>query len=219
MIYAIIPARGGSKSIPLKNIKMINGKPLIWWVLNSANNSIIDKIFVSTDSDTISKIVNGFNFNKVEVINRSKESADDMAKTEIAINDFVNNYYFDDLVLIQATSPLLKTIDINNAIRKYKEKDYDSLIPLVKQKRFIWECESEWQPINYDYNDRPMRQEFDGFYVEAGCMYITKRNSFIKSQNRLSGNICGYEFPEYMYYEIDEEFDWLIVEKLLEKYG
>jgi N-acylneuraminate cytidylyltransferase len=218
MIYALIPVRGGSKSIPMKNIKIINGKPLVWWVLNSANNSVIDKVFVSTDSDKIRETVESFDFHKVEVIGRSEESCGDLAKTEVVMEEFVDNYEFDDLVLIQATSPLLTTKDINGMIDKFKKEEYDSIVPIVRQKRFIWDDFLYWSPVNYDYNDRPMRQEFDGFFVETGCMYITKRESFVESKNRLSGNMGAYEFPEYMYYEIDEEYDWIIVESLLKKY-
>lgn len=219
MKYAIIPVRGGSKSIPMKNIKIINGKPLVWWVLNAAINSSIDKIFVSTDSDKIKKIVSSFNFEKVEVIDRSEESCGDLVKTEVVLQEFVDKYEFDDLILIQATSPLLSTNDINSMIKTFEDGKYDSVVPLVNQKRFIWKNDFKWESTNYNINNRPMRQEFDGFFVETGCMYITKRESFIKSKNRISGNIGVHIFPEYMYYEIDEEYDWIIVEKLLEKYG
>jgi N-acylneuraminate cytidylyltransferase len=219
MRYAIVPVRGGSKSIPMKNIKIINGKPLVWWVLNAANNSVIDKIFVSTDSDEIKEVVESFEFDKVEVIGRSEESCGDLTKTEVAVREFAEKYEFDDLILIQATSPLLSTKDINGMIDTFDKGEYDSVVPVVNQKRFVWQDFLYWNSTNYDYTNRPMRQEFDGFFVETGCMYITKRSSFLESNNRLSGYIGAYEFPEYMYFEVDEEFDWIIVEKLLERYG
>lgn len=215
MIYCIIPARGGSKSIPLKNIKEINGMPLIWWVLNAANDSIIDKIFVATDSKEIGDVVNGFNLEKIVVIGRSEESSGDKSPTEVVMREFATQYEFDDLVLIQATSPLLKTVDINNAIKRYKSGDYDSILPLNRQKRFLWENENGWKPINFDPKKRPMRQDFDGFVVENGCMFVVKRERFLKENSRICGKIIDYEFPENTYLEIDEPDDWVMIEALL----
>jgi len=113
MNVAFIPVRGGSKSIPLKNIKEINGKPLVYWTIKAACEcKFIDKVYVATDSVEIKEVINRFQnqdgkFDKVCVIGRSAESATDTASTEFAMLEFAEHYEFDNIVLIQATSPLL----------------------------------------------------------------------------------------------------------------
>jgi N-acylneuraminate cytidylyltransferase len=221
MISCLIPARGGSKSIPLKNIVTVNGKPLIWWVLNAANNSNIDEIYVSTDSEGIKGVVNSFKFDKVKVVSRSPENSTDTASTESVMEEFASQYDFDDLVLIQPTSPLLSTEDINEAIRTYKEGKFDSLLTIVRQHNFQWKTyeDGECIPTNYSYINRPRRQDHDGYCVENGAFYITSKESFDKSKCRISGRIGYYEMPKYTSYEIDEESDILIIENLLKQYA
>lgn len=226
---AFIPVRGGSKSIPLKNIKEICGQPLVYWVIDAAIDcKFIDKVYVSTDSDYIkqkiieykkSKLEFNKNVNKVECISRSKYTATDEASTESAMLEFSQKYMYDNIVLIQATSPLLSTNDLNNAMEKYINNKYDSLLSVVEQKRFIWEVENNElvKPVNYNPNNRPRRQEFKGFLVENGAFYITKRELLLNNKTRISGNIGYYVMPEETYFELDEPKDWVIVENLLRK--
>ena len=139
MITCLIPARGGSKSLPLKNIIKINGKPLIWWVLNAAQNSKIDNIYVPTDSSIIKQTIEAFNFSKVKVINRSSESSSDNASTEMVMKEFYDKKKdFDYLCLIQATSPLLNSNHINGAIKQFFKSKSDSLLTLINHKNFTW---------------------------------------------------------------------------------
>jgi len=219
---AFIPVRGGSKSIPLKNIKKINGRPLIYWVLDATTECEgIDKVVVSTDSKKISEVVDKYNSKKIKIIDRSKEVSTDTASTESVMLEFADNYDFNDIILVQATSPLLDAKDLNRGLEKYREKDTDSILSVVRQKRFIWEEQgSEAKPFNYNYNERPRRQEFAGFLVENGAFYITSKKRLLKYKSRLSGNIEIIEMDEETYFEIDEPTDWVIVEELLkQKYG
>jgi N-acylneuraminate cytidylyltransferase len=219
---AFIPVRGGSKSIPLKNIKKINGRPLIYWVLDATIECEgIDKVVVSTDSKKISEVVNDYNSEKIKIIDRSKEVSTDTASTESVMLEFANNYDFKKIILVQATSPLLDSKDLSKGLKKFRQKDTDSILSVVRQKRFIWEDQgSEAKPVNYNYNDRPRRQEFDGFLVENGAFYITSKKRLVKYESRISGNIKMVEMDEETYFEIDEPTDWVIVEELLkQKYG
>ena len=212
---AFIPVRGGSKSIPLKNIKIIAGKPLVYWTVKAAVECpYIDLVYVATDSEQIKNTVSYFNFDKIKIIGRSEESAMDKASTEIAMLEFANNYQFDNICLIQATSPLLTADDLIKGFDEFKNAD--SVLSVVRQKRFIWEQnEDSATSINYDYNNRPRRQEFDGFLVENGAFYITSRASLLKTKCRISGKIKTVEMPEETYFEIDEPSDWIIIEHLL----
>ena len=217
MNVCLIPARGGSKSIPLKNITNVNGKPLIWWVLNAANNSNLDIIHVATDSDEIKRVVVSFNFKKVNVINRSDKTSTDESTTESVMEDFHKEYEYDNLILIQATSPLLKTEHINESLDKFNGGKWDSLLTLVRKHNFQWEDDGGEIKPKYDYLNRPRRQDHDGYLIENGALYITTKEAFDKSKCRISGDITYFEMPEYTSYEIDVVSDISVIEGILGK--
>lgn len=223
MNVAFIPVRGGSKSIPLKNIKPINGKPLVYWTVKAASQcKYIDKVYVATDSDEIKKTVESFKaedaiFTKVEVIGRSAESASDTASTESAMLEFAEKYDFENIVLVQATSPLLKADDLDKGFEAFNTEGTDSVLSTVRQKRFNWQINEEGYayPTNYDVFKRPRRQEFDGYLVENGAFYISSKEDLLRTKNRISGNIKAVEMPEETFFEIDEPSDWIIIEGLM----
>ena len=222
---AFIPVRGGSKSIPLKNIKELNRRPLVYWTLDAAVQcKKIDRVYVCTDSGAIREKVDEYAAlyqcrDKLLCIDRPRETATDIASTESAMLYFAGAYpEFERLVLIQATSPLLSAEHLSQAIEHYEAAGYDSLLSVVRQKRFCWvECENGYRPVNYNYNNRPRRQEFDGYLVENGAFYINTRTNLLESKCRLSGSVGVYVMPEETYFEIDEPSDWVIVEQLLKK--
>lgn len=216
---AFIPVRGGSKSIPLKNIKLMAGKPLVQWTIEAALQcNQIERVYVSTDSHEIREVIENMNFDKVSVIFRSKETATDTAPSESALIEFAMNYDFENIVFIQATSPMLTGDDLDHGLEKFYTEQYDSLISVVRQKRFIWQEEGNTVvPVNYDFMRRPRRQDFQGYLVENGAFYITKKDLLLKNKCRISGQIGCYEMPEETYYEIDELADWTIVESLLSR--
>jgi len=215
-MIAFIPARSGSKSIPKKNIKNFNGKPLIHWVINAALNcDLIDHVYVSTDGDEIAEKVKLISNKKLSVVKRSDKTSTDTASTESAMFEFAKDHEFDNIILIQPTSPLLNNIDLESAINKYNIYNADSLLSVVRQKRFIWkESKNYIKPVNYDPQSRPLRQDFEGFYIENGAFYITSRKALYDSNSRISGNVIFYEMHENTYFEIDDPSDWIIAESL-----
>lgn len=227
MNVAYIPVRGGSKSIPLKNIKTICGKPLVYWTMRAACECrYIDAVYIATDSEEIRKTVEAFQvdetiFKKSMVIGRSAESASDTASTESAMLEFANNYEFDNIVLIQATSPLLTSSDLNRGFEVFEEEGTDSVLSVVPQKRFNWSKSGNGcvHPTNYDIFERPRRQVFEGYYVENGAFYISTKVNLLKYKNRISGNIKAVEMSEDAFFEIDEPDDWIIIEALMKKNG
>ncbi|MDO8663918.1 MAG: acylneuraminate cytidylyltransferase family protein [Candidatus Wildermuthbacteria bacterium] len=219
-IVAFIPIRGGSKSIPLKNIKELAGKPLAFWVIQAALNcSLVDEVVVSTDSDAIKNKVGELKDGKLRIIGRSKETATDTASTESAMLEFARaDDSFKHIILIQATSPLLESSHLEAGIKKYFENKYGGLLSVVRQKRFIWEEKGgKANPVNYNPLKRPRRQEWDGFLVENGAFYITSRENLLQTNCRLSGEMGVYEMPEETYFELDEPSDWIIIEEFLKK--
>ena len=226
MNVAFIPVRGGSKSIPLKNIKDIHGKPLVYWAAAAACDCrFIDKVFVATDSDAIRACAENFfanepeRFKKACVIDRSAESAGDTASTESAMIEFAKGRRFDNIVLIQATSPLITGADLDNGFNTFNAAGTDSVLSVVPQKRFIWTIDDDGNaaPSNYDFRNRPRRQEFEEYYVENGAFYITSRKRLIETANRISGNIRVSLMSEDTYFEIDEPSDWTVTEALMAK--
>lgn len=209
---AFIPVRAGSKSIKNKNITLVNNKPLIYWTVSVANASNLDKVFVSTDSDEIKSVVESFGFEKVEVIGRSKESSSDNATSETALIEFAQNYEFDNVVFLQATSPLTQTYDINGALKKFLNSDKKSLISTIKRHQFLWDTKGT--PMNYDPNKRPRRQEWDGYYIENGAFYISSKKEILRTGCRITPPVEYWEMPEQNIFEIDEPKDIEIIEKL-----
>lgn len=214
-IVALIPLRGGSKSIPRKNIKSISGKPLAYWVLKAATSSPhIDEVWVSTEDARIKKVVLGLGLN-VKVVDRPPELAGDHSSTESVMLHFAENVSFDVLVTLQATSPLTTASDISNAITHLQKGSHDSLVTGVREKRFLWHPEGK--PLNYDPKQRPLRQKWEGVFSENGAFYITKRSILEKEKCRLGGKIAVFEMYPDTALEIDEPEDWKQVAKLLRK--
>lgn len=227
MNVAFIPVRGGSKSIPLKNIKLMCGKPLVYWTVAAACRCRdIDEVYVATDNSKIKEVLRQATdeeddgcFAKLRIIDRSPESATDTASTEFAMLEFAGEHEFEHIVLIQATSPLLNQEDLERGFALYRKEDTDSVLSVVRQKRFNWEVDAQGnaRAINYDYFHRPRRQEFDGYCVENGAFYITSKERLLETGNRISGRVKAVEMSEDTFFEIDEPSDWIIIEKMLER--
>ena len=220
MVIAFIPVRGGSKSIPLKNIKPFCGKPLVCWNLEALEACpLVDSIVVATDSDMIEEVVRSRHYLKTSIYRRSLESASDTASTESVMLEYLGkanipaNAVF---MLVQATSPLTQTAHFSEALQMYESGNYDSMLTCVRNKRFFWTESGD--SLNYDYMNRPRRQEFAGVMMENGAFYISIVNNILASGNRLSGRIGIYEMPEYTAAEIDEPEDWFYLEDLMQRH-
>lgn len=212
-MIAIVPIRSGSKGIKNKNIKNLNGKPLVWWILDSLVKSKIDKIIVASDEPYIQKI-DSFKFNKVEIYLRDNINSKDVSSSEDVLIEVINKFKIkDDILFAQATSPLTSYHDINRGIELYKSKEYDSILSVVRLKRFIWSEDGE--PINYNYKKRPRRQDFNGIIIENGAIYINSSENIVKANNRLSGKIGFLEMSENNFHEIDTKNDWRIINTLI----
>lgn len=215
-VIAFIPARGGSKSIPEKNIKSFCGKPLIFWNLQELQNSNTDKIVVATDSEKIKNIVNSFNFSKVSVYDRSNENSQDISSTESVMLEYINSINLSDtdtFMLVQATSPFTQKNHFNEGLELFEK--HDAVLSCCESKRFSWR---DGKPLNYDIYHRPRRQDFEGTLIENGAFYISSVSDIKKTKNRISGDIATYKMPEFTYTEIDEPEDWIVAESLMKKF-
>ena len=208
-IISIIPARGGSKGIPRKNIINIGGKPLLAWSVESSllANSV-SGTFVSTDDDEIAEVANNY---RAEVIRRPSEISDDTATTESAVLhalDFLQKNQKaqpDYVVLLAPTSPLRKKDDIDRAVDKIIADNADSLFSGSKLEDFLlWEISEEGpKSINYNYKNRGRRQDRAPQFVENGSIYIFKPEIIRTYNNRIGGKISLYEMEFWQTWEID----------------
>lgn len=214
----MIPLRGGSKGIPGKNKRKVLGRPLFSWSLSEAIFSRLDKVYLYTDDQEIMALAKKeYQWtDKVEVLERSEESATDTASTEFAMWELAERieHDYDIFCLIQATSPLLTREDINQTLDKLEKEAYDSALTVVESGRFFWS--KEGKSLNYDYMNRPRRQDFEGTLMENGAFYAIKKDTYQQTKNRLGGKIGVVEMPEDTLTEIDEPADLIICECLIQ---
>ena len=221
-LLAIIPARGGSKGIPNKNIKIFNGKPLIYWTIKTALESkTIDKVVVSSDSNKILKLSKQFG---AEIILRPKKISGDKATTESAIKHCIKYYKnsYENIVLLAPTNPLRITSDIDNAYKFFKLNNLDSCFSGASITDFlIWNLDKKskkYSSINYDYKNRGRRQNRKLGYVENGCIYIFKPWLIMKKNNRIGGKFDIFKMKFWQSFEIDEKEDWKLLETMHKVY-
>ncbi|MEJ0100922.1 MAG: HAD-IIIA family hydrolase [Pseudomonadota bacterium] len=215
---AYMPLRGGSKSIPGKNIRPLAGKPLFAWALGAAlDGGCFDEVWVGTDSEQIGQAVQRQFGDRVRVFKRGAATCTDEASTESALLEFAADADFDVLCTIQATSPMTQPHDFQSAKRILESGAADSLLTGTRTRRFYWTDDA--RPLNYDPAARPRRQEFAGSLMENGAFYLTRRAVLEKQRCRLGGKIAIHEMTGDSAVEIDEPEDWLVVERLLRQRG
>lgn len=216
---AIIPARGGSKGVPGKNLRSLAGKPLVAWTIGQALAAdAIDTVLVSTDDERIAAVARDHGA-EVPFL-RPAELATDEAPTEPVMAHALDWYggqgrAFDTIALLQPTSPLRLPGTVDAAFRHFAAEQADSLLGVVESHHFYWRRD----PVEalYDYRNRPRRQDIaaaDRRYRETGSIYISSVEAFRRSGNRLSGSIALFLMEEVEGWEIDSETDFAVLEAL-----
>ncbi len=219
---ALVPARSGSCGVPGKNIKSIAGKPLIAWSIEHALSSrLVEEVFVSTDCEDIAQTSRNYGA-KVPFL-RPAEISSDNSSTETAVEHFCEyldqkNLNYDNILLIQCTSPIRALDRFDSAIKYFKKGNFDSLISVAESHRFFWRNLNNPTP-DYNFLDRPRRQDIslaDKSYLETGSFYLFKISKFLQSKNRICGKYGLYITPEEEAMDIDSLVDFFICESLLD---
>ena len=217
---AVIPARGGSKGIPRKNMRLMGGKPLIQYAIQTALScEYIDIVAVSTDSEEIASFAS--QFDTVLVVNRDSELAKDAVTLDPVIYDAVRkcenklSCRFDTVVTMQPTSPLLSCNTLSNALGYFAEKNFDSLISVVNSPHLSW-TENSKGAVVPEYEKRLNRQQLPPRYLETGAFLIAHRDS-ITPESRLGSTVGVFETPECEAIDIDTREDWVVCEALLSR--
>ena len=214
---SLIPARGGSKGIPLKNIAQLNGKPLISYVLQASLKSNVNETWVSTDDADIKKVSLEEDL-EVRVLDRPPELAQDNSSTEDVMLHFAEHVWFDVIVLIQPTSPMITAEQIDEGLTIFECCEYDSLFSAVRTDDIlIWEeMGFDVRPLNYDPRNRGRRQtRDDNHFIETGGFYITSRDMLLESCCRMSGRIGVIEVPFWTSFQVDRWEDLKNIERLM----
>jgi CMP-N-acetylneuraminic acid synthetase len=202
MFLGITPARGGSKGIPYKNIKMIAGKPLLAWTIERALESeLIDKYVVSTEDKDIKKIAKAYG---AEVIDRPPELATDNSLVIDTLKDVVEKIKCKHVVVLQATSPVREEGLIDFCIQTYKDSDVDSVAT-------GFDC--KFMP----YGTNTMRrQDYEGFFYDDGNVYVINAN-IIRNGLMFTERHEHIYTSKYQNLEIDDPEDFWLVEQILKK--
>lgn len=220
-ILAIIPARGGSKGIPHKNVRLLAGEPLIAHTIKSAQKSkFITRIIVSTDDPEIAGISKDC---ESEVIWRPPELSGDTATSESALLHSLEylktteDYHPDLVVFLQCTSPLTTAEDIDGTIQILIDKKADSAFAATHFHYFLWKQENDGEAtgINHNKSVRPMRQQREPQYIETGAVYVMHTEGFLKAKHRFFGKTVMHVTPSERRWEIDEPIDFSIAEVLI----
>lgn len=228
-ILAIIPARGGSKGLPRKNVKKLCGKPLIGWTIEEALKSkYIDKLIVSTEDEEIAQVSKKYG---VEVIKRPLELASDNSSvndTVCNVLDFLKNskkgYEPSLILLLQCTSPFRRVRHIDEAIYKLSISNADSIVSVVREENPIWwtkvikENDYIEDYIKFDRTKYKIRQDFPELYRLNGAIYIVKTEEFYKNSSLDVDNTIAYEMNKFDSIDIDNEIDFLFSEFLGREY-
>ncbi|WP_414550946.1 cytidylyltransferase domain-containing protein [Anabaena sp. CCY 0017] len=220
-IVVVIPARGGSKGIPGKNIRPLADKPLVAHsILDAQEAQLVDRIYVTTDDPEISSVSRSY---RAEIIQRPIELATDTASSESALIHALTEIEKTGIkpeliVFLQCTSPLRTGSDIDHAIEQLRSENADSLLSVSPTHRFLWhQVNGVTESINYDYRQRQRRQDMNPQYMENGSIYIFKPWVLKELNNRLGGKISMFVMNEEQSYDIDSLNDFEYVEFLLSK--
>ncbi len=202
-VAAIIPARGGSKGIPRKNLYSFNGKPLIYWNIEAAiDAALVGQVVVSTDDAEIAEVSRAAG---ATVIMRPDDISTDIASSEDALLHVLEN--LDEqpelTVFLQCTSPLTQGKDIDNCIQKLLDLDADSAFTATESHRFIWKNADSAMGVNHSGTERKRRQDLEKEYAENGAIYVMRTKGFIEAHHRFFGKTVISEMPSTRTWEID----------------
>jgi YrbI family 3-deoxy-D-manno-octulosonate 8-phosphate phosphatase len=219
---AIIPARGGSKGIPRKNVLPIGGKPLIGWTIEAARAAgRVGRVVVSTDDPEIAEVSRRFG---AEVVDRPAELSGDTASSESALLHVIDTlreaegYEPDLIAFLQCTSPLTAAEDIDGTIEAIEREQADTALAVVPFHYFLWRpggASGDPRGINHDKAVRPLRQEREPQFLESGAVYVMKVTGFREHRHRFFGKTALYEMPAERRWEIDDPVDLEVAEVLL----
>ncbi len=225
-ILAIIPARGGSKGIPGKNIKLLGGKPLLHYTVNAARESkLLSRVIVSSEDAAIIEVAKALGV-EVPFVRPAQLATDNSGSLEVvqhALTFFKKQgVFFDAVCLLQPTTPFREKGSIDEALQQFIDRGVDSLVsvrevPAEYNPHWVFEADEEGC-LHSATGDRDIikrRQELPKAYFRDGSLYVTKTSTILQ-QHSLYGNRIGYVVSTgERYINLDTMADWERAEKLI----
>ena len=219
-VVAVIPARGGSKGVPGKNLREVCGKPLLAWsILQAKAAELISSVWVSSDSTEILGVAEEYGAHGIE---RPSELAGDEASSESAwlhsLDHLTLHKIEADLIVgMQAMSPIREPTDLDLGIAKVREEGLDSLLSVVQvQDHFVWRIGANGpESVNYDFQSRKRRQLIEPRYLENGSFYVFTPEILRKFENRIGGRIGIHVMERHKMFQIDSVEEAELVEKIM----
>jgi CMP-N,N'-diacetyllegionaminic acid synthase len=224
-VLAIIPARGGSRALPRKNIRLLCGKPLIVYTIEAALSSkLIDRVVVSTEDEEIARVSREYG---AEVISRPLELArDDTASLPVYQHatrhlEDVENYHPEVIVILQPTSPLRLSEDIDKPIERFLNGKCDSIVSVCEVEHPLqWMytlVQDRLEPIMKDGDNVTRRQDASKVYRLNGAIYVATRDIIMKENRVLGSDTGAYVMPPERSVDIDTELDFMLANLLMEE--
>lgn len=223
-ILAIIPARSGSKGLPQKNIKSLNGKPVIAWsILAAMNSQYLDEVIVSTDCPNIAKISNKYGA-KTPFLRPDHLATDTASSSDTILHllEYQSNKgkHFDYIVLLEPTSPLRETSDIDLAIEQLSSSPAESIVGVSLTEDQHPAFLAKIQPNGFlsQYEDRATdirRQDIDKVYFHEGTIYISDIKVFLEKRTFYHDKTIAYIVPKYKSFELDDIYDFVMIEAIM----
>ena len=221
-VLGIIPARGGSKGVKNKNIRLVDGKPLITYAINTAKESKLLTDFIVTSDDEA--ILNIAKSNESAYYKRDLKNAQDDSPIELVIFEvlqFLKEKQYDLIVLLQPTAPIRTGKDIDNVISMFlKDETLNNVVSVVELEDIhparMYEVDDSFnlKPLNSD-KEKEQRQKLDSVYLRNGCIYATTTKAFLKEKTLILSNKKAYVMPHSTWVNIDTERDLMVAETLV----
>jgi CMP-N,N'-diacetyllegionaminic acid synthase len=220
-VLGLILARGGSKGIASKNIKNICGKPLIAWSIEIAQNAdSVEKVVVSTDDEEIAEIAQKYGA-EVPFLRPAELAQDDTPSMPPVLHALEQLPKFEMILLLQPTSPLRTTTDIDGIFKMCQERKAPAAVSICessKHPNWMFSCSNDGKLSPFTDNPIAMRrQDLDKIYTLNGSLYLAKTDWIQDNRSFLSPETVGYLMPPERSLDIDTMFEWSLVEFLMSK--
>ena len=216
--FAVIPARGGSKGIPGKNLKPLGGTPLLTIAIRTAFGARnISEVIVSTDHPDIAKVARS---EGATVVQRPAHLSGDASSSEAALLHVLEerpDLQDGLMIFMQCTSPFTRSSDLDDAIDLYRTKTADVMFSAVRTHAFLWGINEQGLAVevNHDRNHRQMRQGMAPQFQETGSFYLIPARGLMQHKNRFFGRVVLFELPKQRALDIDDSDDLELANAIL----
>lgn len=221
-VLGLIPARGGSKGIPRKNIRSIGGKPLVAWTIEAAIDSkFIDCVVVTTDDNEIAEVSRKYGA-EVPFIRPQEHAQDDSLRNEVVLHALMELDGYDYVILLQPTSPLRSSCDIDEAFDLFLQSNAKSCVSVMEQHptpEWMFKMNDEKRIVSISgFPKSSNRQTLPKYYSLNGAIYIISVENFFSSSATdpfIGEDVLPYVMPKISSCDIDDDLDWNYVEGLM----